>query len=576
MDRIYYEMANFEIKHEDPDLAIEYLKSSIASSVNNPRQKGLGYLKLGELYYDLYKNYELAQAYYDSTVAVLPQDEERFEEIRQRSEILTDFVKQLKTIQLQDSLITLSEMNKSDLQQLLDNVVAEEERMEREQKKEARRLTRQTTSTSTGSADGRDFANPFGMEENSPAEGDTWYFYNLAAVSRGRSQFLTKWGQRVLEDNWRRSQRQTRIAFQGDDILNTVDTISQSTERVTFDGPDTEDRTAALMATIPFSEDDKAASLKQIEDAYFQLGSIYNFQLEEDENAIETYQKLITRFPGSEYEPETLYLLYLILKPDNELAADEYKQKLIELYPKTIYAKLAINPNYREESNETAQRLQRLYKIAYDYYLQEDFSQAKLLVSRGLQQYPDNAFSDQLKILGILIDGKIEGQYKYQYELQQFIENNPESRFLDYANSLLEASRDFKTKELQRKGAKYISYFDQPHFFIFVYPNLGSFSEIIPALIENYIEKELPNEDLKTGNLSLNEGFSLVLVNKFQTKDQAMEFYENFNASDIMLPQDEKVTFEHFIITEDNFQILYQTKKTEDYQKFFEEKYLKP
>ncbi|MCK5371252.1 MAG: hypothetical protein KAQ62_21980, partial [Cyclobacteriaceae bacterium] len=191
----------------------------------------------------------------------------------------------------------------------------------------------------------------------------------------------------------------------------------------------------------------------------------------------------------------------------------------------------------------------------------------------GLQQYPDNEFSDQLKILGILIDGKIEGQYKYQYELQEFIENNPDSRFLDYANSLLTASREFKTKEMQRKGAKYITYFDQPHFFVLVYPNLEGFSEIIPALIENFINEKLSGQNLKTGNLSFNEGYSIVLINKFQTMEQAMNFYDDFNKSDIKLPVDEKITFENFVITEDNFQIFYQTRKIEDYLKFFEEKY---
>lgn len=573
IDRIYYEMANFEINHNDPDLAIEYLKSSIASSVNNPRQKGYAYLKLGELYYDLYKDYELAQAYYDSTVTVLPQDEERFEEIKERSEILTSFVTQLHTIEYQDSLLTLSEMNKSELQQLLDGVVAEEERLEKQRKQEARKLARQTTSAATGALAGRAFANPFGIDEDSPTVGDTWYFYNLASVSTGRSQFLSNWGNRQLQDNWRISQKLTVSTFTQQDEVSLQDTAVVDDFEIKKMPGEAEDRTAALMETIPFSEEAKAESLKEIEDAYFTLGGIYNFQLNEDENAIRIYEKLLSRFPGSEYEPETFYLLYLICKPSDELKSENYKQKLTETFPKSIYAKLAINPNFREESNETAQRLQRLYQIAYDYYLQEDLNQAKLLVSRGLQQYPDNEFSDQLRILGILIDGKIEGQYRYQYELQQFIENNPDSKFFDYANKLLKASKEFKTKELLRKGAQYITYFDQPHFFVFVYPNLQSFSEIIPGLIENFINEKYPNEKLKTGNLNLNEGFSIVLINKFLTMEQAMNFYKDFNKSDIKLPRDDKIAFKNFVITEDNFQILYQTRKTEDYLNFFKEKY---
>jgi len=572
VDRIYYEMANFELKHSNREQAVNFYKSSIAESVSNPRQKGMSYLKLGELYYDSYKNYRLAQAYYDSTVSVLPQDVENYEAIKERAEILNDFVAQLETIQLQDSLLALSEMNKSDLQAFLEQHVAELERKEKEEEREARRLARQTASTSDGNVNRRGFANPFGIDENSPTDSETWYFYNMTSVSNGRNTFKSRWGNRPLEDHWRRVNKQLvgNFATTEQVVQDTASQVSEAEPEV----QEAEDRISTFMETIPMTEDAKAQSLKQIEDAYFKLGGICNFQLEEEPNAIDTYEKLLERFPGSEYEPETLYLLYLIFKADNEAKSEGYKQRLISAYPESIYAKLAENPNYREESNETAQRLQRLYQIAYDYYIQEEFNQAKLLVSRAIEQYPNNEFSDQLRILGILIDGKVEGQYRYQYELQQFIEAYPESSMVSYAQELLDASKDFKTKELQRKGAQYITYFDQPHFFIFVYPNLGANAEIIPALIENYIDEHNPDIDLKTGNLSLNEGFSIVLVNKFQTKDQAMDFYDAFIGSDLQFPGADEVTFETFVITEDNFQILYQAKRTENYNKFFEAHYL--
>ncbi len=572
VDRIYYEMANFELKHNNQEQAIEYYKSSIRESENNPRQKGLSYLRLGELYYDNYKNYRLAQAYYDSTVAVLPQEEENYEAIKERSEILNDFVTQLETIQVQDSLLALAEMDRSDLQTMLEEHVANLERQEKEQEREARRLARQSASTSNSDFNRQGMANPFGINQNTPTEGETWYFYNMAAVSTGRSKFKTRWGNRPLEDHWRRSNKQLMTEFQATELAD-ADTAVQVIEEES-EIPQTDDRIEEYMNTIPFAEEAKVESLKKIEDAYFQLGRIYNFQLEERQNAINTFEKLLERFPGSEYEPEALYLLYLIYKPDNEATSEGYKQRLISNYPESIYAKLAENPNYKEESNETAMRLQRLYKIAYDYYEQEDFNQAKLLVSRALEQYPDNAFSDQLRILNILIDGKTEGQYRYQYELQQFIENNPESELLDYAKNLLDASKEFKTKELRRKGAQYITYFDQPHFFIFVYPNIGANNEIIPALIENFTKENYPDQDLKIGNLSLNEGFSVVLINKFETKDLAMEFYNDFIKRDLKFPMSENVSFESFVITEDNFQIFYQTRKTDNYIKFFEEHYL--
>ncbi len=573
VDRIYYEMAKFEIKHNNYDQAVEYLRSSVTTDIDNPKQKGHSYLKLGELYYDHYKDYRLAQAYYDSTVMVMPQDEEGFEKIKERADILKDFIVQIETIQKQDSLLALAEMNRDDLQQFLENVVTEQERKEREQKREAQKLARRNAMMSNNSG-GQAFANPFGIDQSSTQGSEIWYFYNLAAVSSGRSQFLARWGNRPLEDNWRRSQKQSIPAFAPDELVNAEDSatvaVDQPKESQTLD-----DRITALIETIPFSDEAKQQALKMIEDAYFKLGNIYNFQLEEKQNAIETFEKLLVRFPGSEHEPETLYLLYLIYKERGDDKAENYKQKLIESYPKTLFAKLVINPNFREESNETAERLRRLYEIAYDYYQQENYNQARTLVNRAIELYPENAFTDRLRILGILIDGKVEGQTRYQFELQEFIKNYPESPMLDYAKNLLEASKNFKKKELKRKGARYITYFDQPHFFVLVYPNLGDITNLIPALIDNYISKKYAGKNLKTGNLSLNEGFSIVLVNKFQTKDEAMKFYKDFNKSGVKLPESANIQYENFVITEDNFQIFYQARNVADYLKFFKE-YYKP
>lgn len=573
IDRIYYEMANFEINHNNQDQAVTYLKSSVHESLDNPRQKGKSYLKLGELYYNYYKNYQLAQAYYDSTVNVLPQDEENFEEIKKRASILSDFVTQLQTIHLQDSLLNLARMNKQALQQMLEEEVAEQERQEKLARKEARKLARQNTSAQPGQMSGSAFANPFGIDDKSPTEGETWYFYNMSALATGRSQFKTKWGNRPLEDHWRRAQKQQMIPLSAEQ--ETASAEEQVTSEDVADNMNGGDKVSELMNTIPFSEEQQDKAKKQIEDAFYKLGGIYNFELEEKQNAIETYETLLSRFPGSTYEPETLYLLYLAFQTTDEEKASKYKSQLTSDYPTTIYAHLAINPNYEQESNETTQRLKRLYEIAYDYYLSENFDQARTLVSRGIQQYPDNKFSDRLRILGILLDGKLEGQYKYQYELQQFVKDYPDSKFVDYAKALLTASKDFETNELKRKGARYITYFDQPHFFIFVYPNLEGFSELIPSIIEKYIDEKYTGKSLKTGNLSLNEGFSMVLINKFMSKEEAMDFYNNFNKIKLIFPETGKAEYENFVITEDNFQIFFQAKTVEEYIQFFKKYYKK-
>ena len=48
-DRIYYEFAMLELKKGNQDEAIEYLRKSIRSNMNNQRQKALSYYKIGQI-----------------------------------------------------------------------------------------------------------------------------------------------------------------------------------------------------------------------------------------------------------------------------------------------------------------------------------------------------------------------------------------------------------------------------------------------------------------------------------------------------------------------------------------------
>jgi len=577
-DKIYYEMGKFELNHDNTDLAVQHLRSSLQEPLNHPVQKAYSYLKLGELYYDHFKNFELAQAYYDSTVRVMPQDDERYEAIKKRNDILNEFVVQLRTIQLQDSLLTLASMDPQQLSNVLDTVLLVREETRKEAEKELKRQERQMTSNANAFDDNRVFTgqnNPFG-ESDEQAQGggsqSTWYFYNMAVVSTGQSEFLRRWGNRPLEDDWRRSKKRANISFVEDQTPVESDTLA---EEVFVDTSDPEAEKEKLMATIPFSDEEKAMSLKKIEDAYFSLGNIYHFKLLEEDNAIETYIKLLQRFPGSEYEPETYYTLYLIYKNKDEALAATYKEKLTIEYPETMFAKLAINPNYKKESDEASRRLERMYEIAYKYYKERNYDQARPLVARGIELYPDNPFTDKLRILGIMIDGKLEGETKYQYELQQFIETYPESSMTEYAQTLLDAKRNFEVKEAQKHGAKYFAYFAQPHFFIIVYQNDLKIADELSGVMEQYLEKNYPQKGLNIGNLTFKDNQSILLINKLDDKKDAMAFHKKFKEEGALSNLLKGSEYKTFVITEDNFEIFYKTKRLEDYLEFFEQYYRK-
>ncbi len=576
-DKIYYEMASFEQKQDNLEEAIELYNQSVQASLNNSRQKAYAYLALGRIYYSDFRKYELAKAYYDSTMSVLPEDEPEYEQIAQRQKVLDNFVTQLTTIQTQDSLLALAAMDSSKLQAFVDNIIQQEAEAQRVQEKAARKKTRKNNRN-----------NSFPEVENAfdtpqPREGDnskqSWYFYNTSAISTGRTTFVRRWGNRPLEDNWRRSDKTIAANFS----QNTPDSTAASGV-VDESGLSQEEATSlqrqVLYADIPFSEEQKQEALMQIEEAYYKLGGIYDFDLKEKQNAAEAFETMLSRFPASDYKPEVLYQLYLIYKELNdEPAYTRYKNQLLEEFPQSLYAKILQNPKYRQESNLASEQMKKIYKQAYSLYKNGEYNKAEKMVSASLREYPDNSFADNMSLLRILIMGKLESAAQYQLALQNFPIKYPESELLDYASTLLENARNFKDKIAAERGARYQPVSNTKHSFIILYKNVKNLSTTLSKAVEAFNQKNFPGQKLTTANLMLENGRVMIMVEGFPDMNAAKTYYQQFNSETSPLNDLPHTTIrenvqDNFIITEDNLNILYKTKDVENYLRFFEKNYM--
>ena len=98
------------------------------------------------------------------------------------------------------------------------------------------------------------------------------------------------------------------------------------------------------------------------------LGDIYYFKLLEKDNAVISYNKLLDRFPDTEYEPEILYKLYLIYKENDPQKAEIYASRLKNEHPNSTFTKILINPDYLKESSQAVEKQKSLYKTAYEYF----------------------------------------------------------------------------------------------------------------------------------------------------------------------------------------------------------------
>ena len=559
-DKIYYEMAEFEMKQNNQEQAITYYKNSAQASINNNRQKSYAFHRLGQIYYEKIKDYALAKAYYDSTIAVMPHTEENYERIKKRQEILADFVQQHNTIALQDSLLLLSYMDSSALVAMAD------------QRWAAQQEDIKLLAQSSRQAGGISGANFFSQMGNTETQTGSWYFYSTASISTGRAEFVRRWGNRPLQDNWRRNKtlvnRQANTFAQNEALEEEAEEIGLSEE---------EQRAAyrqEFFGQIPFSDEARVNANMAIEEAYYTLGNIYNFNLEEPQNAKETFITLLERYPDTPHEPEVLYLLYIISNSLQPQSGEPYKEELLSEFPNSTYAKTIRNPNYKQESEALSAELQKLYATAFNAYKGGDYTQSDSLLSFALNEYPVTDFTDNLSLLQIMLIGKTGHISQYQYRLEQFIEHFPDSELIDYARSLLDASRQFQTDALKARGAQsFIEDFDQTHIFVLVYDKDFTLANLLPQKLDTLSEQNFKTMELRSGNMSLNEQQGMIMVNEFKSMQEALAYRALVNQDGTIKNAFRENKVQDFIITKDNFQILSKTKDIPSYVSFFEEHY---
>jgi tetratricopeptide (TPR) repeat protein len=455
-DRIYYEWGKFELKQANLDEAMKKFNLSIRNSVSDNRQKGVSYISLGEIYYDTLKDYPSAQAYYDSAVQVLPRTYENYADVKDRAEVLNSFIIQLNTIALQDSLLRMSEMDSSEVMNIfMTKATIEREELETQQEEEKKAERRQVGSLSN-------FDEPTGVGST------TWYFSNPSAVAAGRTSFRQLWGTRTLEDHWRRSVKQTAAVDGGNEEAIAEEEEPVAEEELSRDQYIINSANA-MYGQLPLTDETKAEAHSKLENSYYAIGKIYYFDLEEKQNAVDAFMKLVDDYPESELTPEGYYLLYLVYidQDEQELAQGVLDHMHAEM-PNSLYTKLIDNPDYEEDSNQANEVLAKEYKVVYQLYLENHLDSANSIIKELLMEYPDVSFSANLQLLQILIIGKTQPLADYQLELQEFLELYPDHELNSYARDLLTASQTYRSNLVKLRAAEYFESQTDEFFFVVV------------------------------------------------------------------------------------------------------------
>jgi len=563
-DQIYYALGNMMKKEGKLKEALEYYSKSASSSSVNQNQKGKSYLALAEHYYGI-PDYINAGKYYDSTVYFLDEKYPDYKDLKTKSQNLNSLVTHLTIIQTEDSLQRVASMPENERNAVISRIIDKIIKDESEGK---------TSEYADRANIGQYYENQRRFEDNIAQEGK-WYFYNQTALTFGRTEFRRRWGDRRLEDNWRRSNKARVTTQQATGVQDENGKAGGDTALAVVDykKPD------FYLKNLPLTDSLTRISNEKIAIAYFNAAKVFSEKISDKQKAAESYEALLSRFPDNVLIPEALYDLYRLYREENSQKSEISRQRLLEKYPESEFAKIISDPDYSNRKMAEARMSETLYQMAYNLYTRGDFMGSIALCDSAVLINPTGTMAPKFMLLRAYSVARTSDERTFKEELNRLIKAWPETEEGKRASEL-SAYLNQKLPELKIEEEKviaaeiytvdtlslysFIVIIDDPAFNI----NQASF-DVISYNIDNHT-----NKNYRTEGILVDNKYIKITVSGFADNSQAWEYYISFRAEKL-IRNTSGARVITFLINSNNLKTLDEDKNPDRYYLFFNENYLK-
>ena len=413
LDKIYFELAEFHYNMDSIDLAVDYYNKSLQSPSSDLYLQSLDYETLGNINFDA-ANFEVAGAYYDSTLQKLAKNTREYRLIKKKRDNLNDVIYYEKQARSTDSILRIAALSEEEQRKFFTDYTA---------KLKERTLTDTEAAGEEENVAGNYFENKRTGMPGMPTPGSGFYFYNPTTVAYGKQEFARVWGDRQLVDNWRTGGKAGAIAS-NDNV---------GAQPVTEDDPRLDPET--YLAKIPKDPAilDSIAADRNF--ANYQLGLIYREKFDENELAANRLELVLQHDPEERLLVPAKYNLYKIYTEFGDLArAQSLKNDIITRYPESRYAAILKNPeSLREDKNNPT----ALYEQLYSLYEQQQYEEVINRSNELSRKFAGDEIVPKLELLKAMAEGRLYGLDQYTESLNFVALNYPQSTEGQKARELL-------------------------------------------------------------------------------------------------------------------------------------------
>ena len=560
-DQIYFTLGEISLAQNNDKEALINFTLSIRNNLNNPPLKSEAYYYLGTLNFEK-EEYVAAKYYYDSTLMSMNKLDERYSEVSLYTKNLSRIARNIETIELQDSLLFLSGLSQEKLDKLADMLVLEQRVADEEVEKN--KSKGKTSQPKMGSGRQNSRKRGFGNSK--------FFAYNLAAKEKGANEFRKRWGDRKLEDNWRRLDSQSFNTFDDEDVEEEEEKEITDAER------------KRALVDVPSTPASLEKANAAIEEALYDLGIAFRGAVKNYQKSVDALEKLVVRYPQSEKILDVYYYLYLSYSDlGNSSKAEYYKNRIIQEFPDSRFAKALQDPNYFASLKDENNSVELYYDNTYELFDNGEYINVKNRIAESETLFgKENAMKAKFGLLSAMVTGAEEGIKGYIKALQDVITRHPDTpqqiRAQEIMRFLKGDSDAFEVVEIKEVDDIFDLEENKLHYVaIIVYESSNEKFTDAKIAVSNFNKRYYRTKKLQISDIFLNrdEGSQIILIRKFKNMKESMDYYDTVEKNKVDYIKGTEVAFDVYPITQRNYRKIISERSASKYRVFFQKNYKK-
>ena len=449
LDRLYLTQGDLYLRQLDSLSALKSYNLGVEKSTEHGGDFALCAVAAGQIYLAK-RDWDEAQKSFATGVAALPKSHPKSEEYTTLSKQLDALALHVRAVAEQDSLRHLASLPEVEKFRIIDSAIAAYEKAQRERERDERMAARQEEQDAINEQLGSN--TPSGVsktpDQGMPTSGE-FYFYNPQLIARGKAQFKQKWGNRTLEDNWRRRQKSvmpsaSSPAFESQPTPEQADSLASDTTAspsgAPQDLPPGQDPTKReyYLAQLPTTPEELAASDVIIQNGLLGMAQVFQEEMELFDEATYALEELLRRYPNYEERLGVYYQLYMLLERRGLTSeAQAWRRKMLAEFAEEPLAKAVASPQYLEQLRTAQEQEERLYNEAFAAYLSGNPMAVRTSATELHTEYPLSPLMpkmDFLKALSYVLEGE---EIAFKQALEQLLKEYQRDEVLELAQQML-------------------------------------------------------------------------------------------------------------------------------------------